>query len=62
VAFSELSVQSGDAIDGVGTLESLGIDQLAGFVRQVIARPGWADDSSDFIDTTHHINVIVRRH
>jgi hypothetical protein len=61
VAFDELSVRSRDAIEGVDTLESLGIDQLAGLVRQVSMRPGWTDDDSEFIDTTHNLNVVVRR-
>ncbi|MGH7869203.1 MAG: hypothetical protein ACREP9_16610, partial [Candidatus Dormibacteraceae bacterium] len=61
VALDELSARSRDTIEGVGTLESLGIDQLAGFVLQVRMRPGWADENSEFIDTTHYLNVVMRR-
>lgn len=61
VAFDELSARSRDVIEGIGTLESLGIDQLVGFVRQVSMRPGWAEGDSEFIDTTHYLNVVLRR-
>lgn len=43
------------------SLENLGIDQIAGFVREVRAHPGWAAPGSSFVDTTNHVTVLLRR-
>ncbi|WP_327640738.1 hypothetical protein OHB24_20815 [Kribbella sp. NBC_00482] len=43
------------------SLENLGIDQIAGFVREVRAHPGWAAPGSSFVDATNHVTVLLRR-
>jgi hypothetical protein len=61
VAVSDLIVPGQDDIDGVGTLESLELDQLYGYVREETSKPGWATDSSEYVDVHHELVVALRR-
>ncbi|GAB3740596.1 hypothetical protein GCM10027598_70510 [Amycolatopsis oliviviridis] len=61
VAESELSLASDEVVPGVGSLESLRVDQLFGSVRQQQSRPGWVLATSDYFNVSHELLVALRR-
>ncbi|MEV6445461.1 hypothetical protein [Amycolatopsis sp. NPDC051716] len=61
IAETELSAEVGGVVPGVGTLESLQVDQLFGCVRRQQSRPGWVLASSDYMNVSHELIVVLRR-
>lgn len=61
VASGEASSGSGEGIDGLGTLSNAGVDQVAGFVREIRSVPSWLSDRSEYTNTTYDLNLVVRR-
>ncbi|MFG1646711.1 hypothetical protein ACGFMK_41095 [Amycolatopsis sp. NPDC049252] len=61
VAESELSLSGDEAVPGVGSLESLQVDQLFGCVRRQQSRPGWVLPTSEYVNVSHELIVALRR-
>lgn len=61
VAMDEFDSTAGQTLADIGTLEEIGLDQVAGFVRRISSPPGWTDDTSEFVDTTHELCLMFRR-
>ncbi|MFF4594164.1 hypothetical protein [Amycolatopsis sp. NPDC001319] len=61
IAETELSVAAGAVVPGVGSLESLQVDQLFGCVRRQQSRPGWVLASSDYVNVSHELIIVLRR-
>lgn len=61
VAESELSITGDEVVPGVGSMESLQVDQLFGCVRRQQSRPGWALATSEYLNVSHELIVALRR-
>lgn len=61
VAESELSAAGDEVVPSVGSLESLQVDQLFGYVRRQQSRPGWALATSDYLNVSYELIVALRR-
>ncbi|HEX3783926.1 MAG TPA: hypothetical protein VHX38_30045 [Pseudonocardiaceae bacterium] len=61
VALGEVMAAPSGAVDGVGELSALGLDQIFGYIREVESTPAWSVDADQYINTTYELNLVVRR-
>ncbi|MFD6073565.1 hypothetical protein, partial [Amycolatopsis lurida] len=61
VAADEAATDDERQIVGIGTLEEVGVDQLAGLINEVSAAPSWISESSEFLNKTFDLSLVVRR-
>jgi hypothetical protein len=61
VAADEAVATDRRELEGLGTLDAAGVDQLAGYINEVGAVPAWLTEHTDFLNTTYELGLVVRR-